>query len=182
MRKIITLGLKLLLIAAVAGLALGFTNAITKGPIDEQTIAAANAARESVLPGMDNFEQIQAAEEGIDNAYIAYKGGDIAGYTAQITTQGYGGEIEVMVGMDSSGVITGINVGGSNFSETAGLGAKVKNDDFKDQFRGLMPPLVLNEDIDAVTAATISSRAVTDAVNRACDFLIGLLEVGGLNS
>ncbi len=181
MRKIITLGLKLLLIAAVAGLALGFTNAITKGPIDEQTIAAANAARESVLPGVDNFEQIQT-EEGIDNAYIAYKGGDIAGYTAQITTQGYGGEIEIMVGMDSSGAITGINVGGSNFSETAGLGAKVKNDDFKDQFRGLMPPVVLNEDIDAVTAATISSRAVTDAVNRVCDFLIGLLEVGGLNS
>ena len=181
MRKIITLGLKLLLIAAVAGLALGYTNAITKGPIDEQTIAAANAARESVLPGVDNFEQIQT-EEGIDNAYIAYKGGDIAGYTAQITTQGYGGEIEIMVGMDSSGAITGINVGGSNFSETAGLGAKVKNDDFKDQFRGLMPPVVLNEDIDAVTAATISSRAVTDAVNRVCDFLIGLLEVGGLNS
>ena len=181
MRKIITLGLKLLLIAAVAGLALGFTNAITKGPIDEQTIAAANAARESVLPGVDNFEQIQT-EEGIDNAYIAYKGGDIAGYTAQITTQGYGGEIEIMVGMDSSGAITGINVGGSNFSETAGLGAKVKNDDFKDQFRGLMPPVVLNEDIDAVTAATISSRAVTDAVYRVCDFLIGLLEVGGLNS
>ena len=72
MRKIITLGLKLLLIAAVAGLALGFTNAITKGPIDEQTIAAANAARESVLPGADDFEQIQVDEEGIDNAYTAY--------------------------------------------------------------------------------------------------------------
>ena len=171
MRKIITLGLKLLLIAAVAGLALGFTNAITKGPIDEQTIAAANAARESVLPGADDFEQIQVDEEGIDNAY-----------TAQITTQGYGGEIEIMVGMDSSGVITGINVGGSNFSETAGLGAKVKNDAFKDQFKGLIPPVVLNEDVDAVTAATISSRAVTDAVNRACDYLAGLLEAGGSNS
>ena len=87
-----------------------------------------------------------------------------------------------MVGMDSSGVITGINVGGSNFSETAGLGAKVKNDDFKDQFKGLMPPVILNEDVDAVTAATISSRAVTDAVNKACDYLEGLLEAGGLNS
>ena len=45
-----------------------------------------------------------------------------------------------------------------------------------------MPPVILNEDVDAVTAATISSRAVTDAVNKACDYLEGLLEAGGLNS
>jgi len=175
MREIWKLAWKLLLITAIAGLALGITNELTKDVIAQQKIAEANAARIKVLPAAAEFDLIEEGQNGIDNAYAGKADGTIVGYTAQITAKGYAGDIEITVGMDMEGNITGINVGGSNFKETAGLGAKVKEPAFTDQFSGQQPPLVLKEDVQAVTGATISSRAVTNAVNTASEYLAGLM-------
>jgi electron transport complex protein RnfG len=74
------------------------------------------------------------------------------------------------VGVDNDGVITGISVGGSSFSETAGLGARAKEAWFAEQYIGKASPIALTKDggeIDAITSATITSRAVTTAVNNA---------------
>ncbi|HPF53708.1 MAG TPA: RnfABCDGE type electron transport complex subunit G [Eubacteriales bacterium] len=166
MRKesILVLGLKLLAIAIIAGLALGVVNAITKEPIAEQTRLAADEARRSVLPLAAEFTQIEGSDiyEGKDSS------NNIVGYTLAGITNGYGGEIEVTVGIDLEGIITGVSVGGANFSETAGLGAKTKTDPtFRQQFIGLSGTIALKKDggqIDAVTSATISSRAVTNEV------------------
>ena len=177
MRKVLILGLKLFLLAAVAGLALGVTNMVTAGPIAQQAILAAESARKAVLPTADSFAAA-TAPEGLLDAYVAYdKAGAVVGKTGTIVTKGYGGPIEITVGIDANGVVTGISVGGSSFAETAGLGARAKEAWFGEQYIGSSAPIALSKDggqIDAITSATITSRAVTTAVNDA------VLALGGL--
>ncbi len=103
------------------------------------------------------------------------------GFVAQTTVQGFGGEVEVIAGIDNDLVITGVSVGGSNFSETAGLGAKAKDAAFTDQFAGKTAPLrvikagdtAAENTIDAITAATITSSAVNSGVNRIATYVKG---------
>ena len=177
MRKILILGLKLFVLAAVAGLALGATNMITSAPIAQQAVAAATAARRGVLPAAETFTEL-SAPSGRLNAYAGYDAaGKLTGKTGTIVTKGYGGAIEITVGVDLSGAVTGISVGGSSFSETAGLGARSKEAWFGAQFVGLVSPISLAKDggaVDAITSATITSRAVTGAVNNAVQALNGL--------
>ena len=96
----------------------------------QRGIASADEARRAVLPAATDFEEMAVDNDDIDYCYKGLANGETIGYTAQITVKGYGGEIEVVVGVDNDGVITGINVGGANFSETAGLGAKTKEPAF----------------------------------------------------
>ncbi|MBA4348357.1 MAG: electron transporter [Clostridiales bacterium] len=170
MRKVLILGLKLFLLAAVAGLALGLTNKVTYEPIQQQAILAAEAARKAVLPAASAFTEA-TAPEGLLDAYVAYDAaGVVVGKTGTIVTKGYGGEIEITVGVDVSGAVTGISVGGAGFAETAGLGARAKEQWFAEQFIGTASPIAIVKDggtIDAITAATITSRAVTKAVDAA---------------
>ena len=181
MRDLFKLGLKLFAIAAVAGLALGFTNMVTSGPIAEQQMAEANAARIKVLPAAASFNAkedpgaLDEIYEGLDAA------GTPVGYTGMITVTGFGGPIEVTVGVDRQGVITGVNVGGTDFSETAGLGARTKEDWFGEQFIGMSGHVALKKnggEVDAVTSATISSNAVTNGVETALTELTPLAKGG----
>lgn len=184
MRDILKISLKLFLITAIAGLALGVTYNITSGPIAAQAEAAAIKTRQTVLPEATEFVDITAESGGtvtnIDSAYMGIKNSETVGYTAQITVKGYGGDIEIMVGMNMEGKITGVSIGGSNFAETPGLGAKARESWFSEMFIGLEPEIVLNEDVDAITAATITSQAVTNGVNIACKFILTL--IGGAAS
>ena len=169
----------LCVIALVAGAALGTTNALTKGPIAEQAARAAEAARAAVLPAAERFEQVEVAEcAPVDNCYQGVDASvNAVGYVAQVTVTGFGGPIEVTVGVNAEGELTGIQCGGSGFSETAGLGAKVKETAFSSQFAGLATPVALVKDggeVDSVTAASISSGAVCNAVNIAADYIAGL--------
>lgn len=177
MRRILILGLKLFVIAAVAGLALGITNMVTSSAIAGQATAAADAARRNVLPGAESFVLLEA-QAGLLDAYAGYDAsGALIGKTGTILTKGYGGEMEVTVGLDNAGKVTGISVGGSSFAETAGLGARAKEAWFAEQYIGQTSPIALAKDggeIDAITSATITSRAVTGAVNDAVLALSGL--------
>jgi len=103
----------------------------------------------------------------VDSLYAGTAGGQVAGHTAQITVQGYGGPIEITIGVDTEGTLTGISVSGADFAETAGLGAKTKEPAFMEQFAGLTGSAAIGENVDAVTAATISSEAVVGGVNNA---------------
>ena len=105
------------LIALIAGCALGLTNEVTAPVIKEQALAAADEARRAVLPDATDFEELAVNNDSIDYCYKGLANGETKGYTAQVTVKGYGGEIEIVVGVDNDGVITGINVGGANFSE-----------------------------------------------------------------
>lgn len=179
---IVSLCVKLMIIAATAGLLLGVTNEITKDPIARQAVIAAENARKAVCGDADGFTQVQLPEDAlVDDLYTAQKGGETIGYISQITVKGFSGEIEIIVGLDTSFVVTGVSIGGSNFSETAGLGAKAKEDWFSEQYAGLMGPITLNEDVDAITAATITSEAVNDGINALIEYVTTFIEGGGID-
>lgn len=92
----------------------------------------------------------------------------LIGYVAVASSKGYGGNVQIMIGVDLNLEITGIEI--LDQSETAGLGANCENRNWLSQFVGRSGTLAVSKDggdIDAITAATITSRAVTSAVNKA---------------
>ena len=96
---------------------------------------------------------------------------DTAGMTANASAIGYGGPVLVRLTLDDQGRIAALDVGGARFAETEGVGSRVREEAFIQPFIGLTPPVRLNEEIDAISGATISSQAVVDAVNDAAAFL-----------
>ena len=100
----------LCVIALVAGTALGITNALTAEPIKEQARIAAENARAQVLPAAASFEEVTVADgAAVDNCYRGVDAsGNAVGYVAQVTVQGFGGPIEVTVGVDAEGKLAGI--------------------------------------------------------------------------
>lgn len=169
----------LFLVSLVAALTLAGTNELTKDAIAQRALEAADAARRSVLRDADTFEQLQVPKEiGVDNGYRGLKDGKAIGYVAQSTVRGYAGQIEVVVGMDLYGTLTGVSVGGASFSETAGLGDKAKAPAFTNQFKGLALPAKLDENVDAISGATITSNAVVLGVNQAGAFIDSFIKNG----
>ena len=157
----------LCLITVVAAFALSLTNMVTEGPIAEQKLKASNAARAAVFANADAFTEQTLAEGGkLDSVYTAERGGQTVGYVLQATVSGYGGPIEVVLGVDNAGQVTGISVGGSAFAETAGLGTRTREPAFTGQFVGLTAVPELGVNVDAISGATISSTAVTSAAKR----------------
>lgn len=162
-------------IALAAGVLLGFTNNITAPKIAEAAVAAMETTRQELLPEADAFLEQTLTSDKLDSCYLGTADGEAVGYVTQITVKGYGGEVEIMAGFDLDGVCTGISVGGANFSETPGLGAKAKDAAFTNQFQGQKAPIVLGESVDAITAATITSTAVVNGVNDMAAYVATLL-------
>ena len=165
----------LCVIGLVAGLLLSVTDAMTAEPIAAVEASKSEAARAEVLESADSFEELTPEESryALDNLYAGHDAnGETVGYVGQTTVTGFGGPIEVVAGVDLDGVVTGISVGGADFAETAGLGAKTKDAAFTDQFKGKTPTIVLNEDgVDTVTGASTSSRAVISGVNTVANYI-----------
>lgn len=179
--------LVLTVIVVVAAVALAVTNTLTKEPINQQNMAAHGEALAALFPesGTDgeNYDELTLPEGSeLGFCYTVKQNGQTVGYAGMVETQGYGGPIEVVVGLDTEGSLRGISVGGSGFKETEGLGSKTKDDDFTGQFVSKAPPVELNRDIDAISGATISSRAVVDGVNKASELVMALSEGGGAPS
>ena len=180
----------LLAITLIAGVALGLINGVTQGPIAEQERQKAEKTRQVLVAGADAFSALEAPEaSGTPRILEIYEGSKASapeGYVVTVLNKGFGGEVEVTAGFDKAAVLTGISVGGANFSETAGLGAKSKDASFTDQFKGKQTPLRVikaggtpaDNTVDAITAATITSNAVTNAVNLAGEYIREML---GLN-
>lgn len=177
--------LALAVITLIAGLVLGATYRLTKDPIAVQERRKAEMARAAVMPEADAFRLLDAAgDDAVDWVYEALRDGARVGYVAQGTGRGFGGEIEVIVGLRADGEITGISVGGANFSETAGLGAKAKDAAFTGGFFGKRAPLTVvkagearsESTVDAITSATITSKAVNDTVTRVSEAVRALVE------
>ncbi len=165
----------LMLIVLVAAVLVVLVNSLTADRIEAINLANAEQARRSVMSAADSFSPLEVeAGAPVDNCYEAVSGGSVVGHTAQVTVRGYGGPIEIIVGAAEDGTITGVSVGGSDFAETAGLGARVKEAWFRDQYVGLTAPVTLKQDVDAVSGATISSRAVTNGINTAMEYIASL--------
>ena len=171
--------LALVIITLVAALALGATYTLTEERIYEQSLIEAERARAQVMPEADAFEEITCEDESISSLFKALKDGNEIGYVLKTSVNGYGGEIEIVAGFDFSGAVTGISVGGANFKETPGLGAKSKDKAFTQQFTGKCAPIGVvkagqtagENDVDAIASATITSNAVAGGVNRMAEYI-----------
>lgn len=177
MKDILKLGSILFVICAIAALALGVTNNITQPVIEERNIQANNESRKEVLSDAEEFKLVEnLSSDIVEEVYEGLKGGEVIGYTIKTLPKGYGGSVEVMVGVTSEGKINGIKIG--NHSETPGLGSKAAESPFKDQFNGkdannhltvVKGSASSESDIVAISGATITSNAVTSGVNAAID-------------
>ncbi len=182
MNKIIKNTIILTLITVLSGVGLGLVYEITKEPIAQAQEAAKKEAWQAVFPDTDvnAFEAVdlddKAAAEAIKavgaNATVdeVCKAGE-DGYVVTTTDkEGYGGDIQITVGITADGTVNGISI--LSISETAGLGMKAKEPAFYTQYEGKQTEKFAvskdggeGEPIDAISGATITTRAVTNAVN-----------------
>ena len=187
--------LSLFIICLVVSAALGFTYTGTKDTIAERSRLDAENARLEVLSGADKFEKVENIDsilkgkpdlEPVKEAYKALKSGAAAGYVFSTSSKGYGGEIKITVGIDKTGKITGVKIGDN--TETPGLGSKAADQPFMSQLLNITPkePLTVvksnkskPEQIDAISGATITSRAVVKAVQAAVGVSAELTREGG---
>ncbi len=173
--------LSLTLISVVASACLGFVYELTKKPIELSNLnKKLNAIRE-VVPEFtnnpnDDMFRLPTGEGDSLEIYPAKKDSTIIGYAVNTyTNNGFSGNISLMAGFKPDGTI--INISVLEQKETPGLGTKMTEPEFKDQFNNKNPAdfeLKVIKDrgtVDAITAATISSRAFCDAVSRAYNTL-----------
>jgi electron transport complex protein RnfG len=173
--------LSLTLIALGASACLGFVYEITKGPIELSVLNKKLEAIKQVVPDFNNnpndeMFRLPTGEGDSLEIYPAKKDGEITGYAVNTyTNSGFSGYIGLMAGFRPDGTIINITV--LSQKETPGLGTKMTGPEFKDQFNDKNPTdfqLKVKKDggqVDAITAATISSRAFCDAVQRAYNTL-----------
>ena len=164
----------------VAGL-LGFVNKLTLPNITAANEKKTAEAIQKVMPEMDGSpvpmeptEEMIAAASGagasVTEAYEAQAGGSTIGYALKIVSSGSQGNIEMMVGVDTEGVVTGVSI--VKNSETAGIGSRVMANEngVLDQFQGKSAAdgtLTVGSNVTAITGATVSTKGVTTGVNAA---------------
>lgn len=190
MNKLFKDALILAAITIVAGCLLGLVNEITKGPIEQANIATTNAAYRAVFEDasdfvqLDGFDAVKATEtvnnagytdDDIDQCVLANDStGNTLGYVITTTTHaGYGGAITLSVGITNDGVVNGYSI--TDIAESPGLGMNAKEEKFYGQFEDISEfPLSVvkttaasSSEIEAISGATITSKAVTNAVNAA---------------
>lgn len=166
----------LCVICLVVTALLAGTNLMTKDIIAEQTLAAEEASRKVVLPDAESFEEKSiSAQDGEVSYYEAISSnGETVGWVFVTSAKGYGGDVSVMTGINTDGYVNGVVILSQN--ETPGLGANATNESFRSQYQQAAPEsgfsviksgTPTDGQISALTGATITSNAVTDAVNEA---------------
>lgn len=147
-------------------------------------IANANAQQahltmlKTLLPGSETF--VVEPYAGEDEIIRSVHKGD-NGFVIETVTQGYADEITMLVGVSNEGKVTGLVV--QSMSETMGLGSKALNDqDFLSQFLNTSGDAVIGEGVDAISGATVTSKAVARCVNSAAAFVTGADTSSGATS
>ena len=164
------------LITFICALLLGVINGVTADKITQNGIETRNAAMAEIIPDAD-FEDLDTALSAED-VYKAIKDGEEIGYCVQVEPKGFGGNLTMIVGINADGTVAGAKV--TSHAETPGLGAKSQADpNWITQFAGQTADgqLKVAKDggtINAITGATITSRAVTDGVNTAAAYVATL--------
>ncbi len=179
----------LALICGICVFLLAGTYSITRSKIKEQEEASAQERKLTIFPEADSFEELEFSAEirselitkGIlpDEVFTAKgKDGSVMGYIFVTSGFGYAGQIETTTGIGTDGKI--VMVIATAASDTPKLGKEVEGRPFLDGFTGLSTgsEIVLNQDVAAVSGATISSRAATGCINRAREAYLLLVERG----
>lgn len=168
--EILRVGIMLFLITAVAAAILAGVNSLTAPIIAENDRLAEEKAFIAVLPMAAGFEKVEFKPEEKSIVTEIFSGGS-AGVVVKVSPNGYGGEISMVVGVDNEYKVTGIEI--ISQGETAGLGSNCTKDEFKEQFKGKTENIEVvkngakNNQVDAISSATITTKAVTKGVNEA---------------
>jgi len=169
MKDMIKMGLFLFVIASIAGALLAVTEKITAPKIAQNKKALLEKARKEVLPQAVKFQQhtlkLEKDKKSLNYSSGWTKDGQKTGVVVNVYPKGYGGTIEMVVGIDNKGKVAGVKI--LSQKETPGLGTKLSDPVFMDPFKKLIkekesPVFMVKQDggdVDAITAATISSRA-----------------------
>ncbi len=176
----------LAIICVVVTLALSSANALTHKKIEALATQTKNSAMEKLIKA-DEYHELQAITAFGDVTYnAAIKNGDTIGCIFTVSAKGYGGDIQVMTAVNMNGTVAAVEILDAS-GETPGLGQNVTKETFYSQFAGLKKGVTVikggaanieNNEINAVTGATISSKAVTSAVNQALDYAEEILVKG----
>lgn len=179
-KTILKLAGVLFVITAVVALLLGVVNALTENVIAENMVRKNNLAMQNIVPGCETGEAIGLPEwtDGIVAEAREYTlGGEYAGMFVKVLPVGFGGKVEMIVGVDKTGTVQGIRV--TDHGETAGLGAKAADESWLSQFAGKTAGITViknaiptENEVLAVTSATVTSKAVTAGANAAIDFVM----------
>ncbi|MCL2211674.1 MAG: RnfABCDGE type electron transport complex subunit G [Treponema sp.] len=187
MRYILRPAVTLFITAAVVVALLSFVHTYTLEPIEKQKFKKQEAAMKVIMPRAAEFKEIHVEKTGsITGVYEAIYSSDVlddkvlVGYIVQLSPEGYSGKIDLIVGISSSeNIIKGIRV--LNQTETPGLGANSVKEKFYSQYnnRDITPLGVVRNspgehDIQAITSSTITTRAITNAVNEAIEWYLGI--------
>lgn len=188
MNQIVKNTLILMAITLVSGVLLGFVYELTKDPIAQQELLAKEKAYSEVFPEADSFRVLEDISG--EAAYLAKQGfeaetvneiaeacdasGNVIGHVFNVTDpEGYGGDIQLTVGIQNDMTMLGISF--LSINETAGLGMNANTEEWKSQFKGIQADEIVYtksgksapNEIDAVSSATYTTKAVTGAVNAA---------------
>ena len=170
--EIIKIGLILFAITAIAALALAAVNAKTRPIIDANNLEKQQAAMRVVLPDAENFESENLKTDKMPETVTAvYQSTNHVGYAVLVAPNGYNGAVSLAVGVSADGAVTGVDV--ISQSETPGLGANCTKESFRSQFIGKTTDIkvvkngAVGNQIDAISSATVTSKAVTKGVNDA---------------
>ncbi len=151
--------------SCVAAVLVG-VNMLTSAKIEENLDAAERAAvcevfgDEAAVP-----EKIEGAPDTVNKVCRVTKDGQLLGWSVSVSPDGFGGSIDMVVGIGTDGRITGVAI--TSLSETPGLGSRVAEKSYLEGYDGKSGKLVLKKDVDAISGATISSRSVLAGVNAA---------------
>ena len=176
-------------ICIVVTLALSSTNMLTENKIATLAEQTQNEAMSKLIEADEYPIQTASLSSGEIDYNIAVKDGETIGYIFVVDTKGYGGTVSVMTAVNTDGAIAAVEILDAS-NETPGLGQNVTKQDFFTQFTNLTDNITVikggtasadNNEINAVTGATISSKAVTKAVNEALSYASEIIAKGDIS-
>lgn len=177
MRDIIKLGAILTIICVIAAGGLSLTYTLTRKKIERERKLEELRAFRKVLPQVksskgfkerkDLLKKLQGKYKDIQKIVEGFLGNKRIGFAVQVAPRGYGGPIVMVVGIDNKGRVVGIGL--VSHKETPGLGGEIETSGFQRQFKKKSEndPVEVNKDIDAISGATRSSKAVANGVKDA---------------
>ncbi|MDD3839608.1 MAG: RnfABCDGE type electron transport complex subunit G [Clostridia bacterium] len=180
MKGILRLVVVLGIISILSGFILAETSILTQPKIEEVAQARLEEAIFEVLPDAKEYQEVDGASiemyQGYDDS------GDTVGIAFIAQEAGFQGDISIMVGMNvDDEILTGVSI--LSHAETPGLGAKITEGFFTDQFKNkpVSDEYQVKEDVDAITGATVSSKAVAKALKDNIEIALEEYKKGGGN-
>lgn len=183
-KQILIPTIALFVICLVATTLLAFANNITAPLIEKNAIETENQSRSEIF---ENAKFAEKSYNSTDYILATNQKGETIGMIFTTTSKSYGGDLTVMTGVNMDGTVKKIQI--LSINDTAGLGMKAQTDEFKNQFSGLINGIKVaknsadasNNEILALTGATVTSNAVTVAVNEALENFNTINQNGGAN-